>query len=204
MRFEVNNKVPCNPVTQLAIGIKGRFNNKLCNKDFCLPLGKIGQWMEKIRKEIEEFKELSANVYHWFPSLANFRPGQLKSVITAAEDAIANDESLIRKIYEDIRGPDFPAGDMIGQNWIIFRRMQVHLLAAVEYIRRYGPNNTSAKIERVENDFLDIEYCITGAQVGALASRDNRVREMFKKICAKGLLIWSIDELSAGTEARPT
>jgi hypothetical protein len=204
MRFEINNKLPCNPVTQLAIGGGGKFNINLRNEDYCLPVEKISQWMEKIRKEIIEFKECSAIVYHWFPSLAQYRTGQQSSTISTIEDVIAKDENRIREIYEEIREPSFPARDMIGPDWILFRRMQVHLLAAVDYIRRFGLNNTSAKIASIENDFLDIEYCITGVQVGALACRDNRMREMFNKLCPNGLLIEGIDELAAGEGARPT
>ena len=183
LRFEVSNKIPCNPVTQLAISNGGKFNTKLRDEDFCLPLGKICRWIRKINGEIEDYKKRSAIIYYWFPSLEQYRLGQTDTEISAAEDSITNDEDFVRKIYEQIRKPNFPESHLIGPGWIIYRWMQINFLTAIDYLRRFGPNNTSVKNKRIENDYLDIEYCIIGAQVGALASNDYRMKNIFKKIC---------------------
>jgi len=189
LRYEVKNRVPCNPVSQLAIGKGGRFNKKLRNGDYILPKDKVDNWMKRIRDEIEEFKQHSVAVVHWFPLLAENHHGQNTHIINDVLDAICNDENLIKRIYKEIRSPDFPERDSIDPDWMLFRWLQIHLFAAVEYIRRFGLNNSSDIMNSIEHDFLDIQYCITGVQVGALASMDKRMINMFNRICPNGLLI---------------
>lgn len=190
--FEITNRTPCTPVRRLAVDVPYQFNSNLCNTDYVIPLKQaesLEEWKEDTKKDIEGFKQCSAIVYEWFPSLATYRPGQNPSVIVAAEDAITNDESLVRSLYDEIRHPDFPEGTIIGHDWTLFRRVQVYFLAAIEYIRRFGPDNTSSKQAGIENDFHDIQYCITGVQAGGLASKDKRMMEVFNKICPEGVLI---------------
>jgi len=199
LRYEVENQIPCNPVTKVAINISDEFrvnfNKDLRNKNYTLSLKdteKVERWNEKITNEVEDFRQSSAIVYHWFPSLAQYHPGQDSTIIEDAESYIANDEKLIKGIYKEIRQSHFPISDMISSKWTLFRWLQINLLAAVDYIRRFGPNNTSAKIKSIENDFHDVQYCITGVQVGALASLDRRVKNIFKKVCPEGFLLEEI------------
>ncbi len=56
-------------------------------------------------------------------------------------------------------------------------------------MRKYGPGNSEAKSKKIENDFLDIEYCITGAVVGCLATRDKKMASMFNGVNPNGVLI---------------
>lgn len=190
--YEVANNIACKPVTKAAINVRFQFNSRLRETDYELPkeqAEELKKWKQDARADIEEFKKCSAIVYHWFPSLANYCPGRPDDVISEAEEAIANDVSIIRKIYNEIRHKSFPPANAIDKNWTLFRWVQCHFLAAIEYIRKYGPNNTSMQAKGIENDFLDIQYCITGIQVGAFASRDEKLKNIFQKICPDGHLL---------------
>lgn len=191
LKFEAANRVPCKPITQAAINLRYQFNQKLRNEEYILPRDQakvLDEWQEEIRNDVQGFKERSARLYHWFPDLAQYRPGQKSSIVPAARDVIANDEKFVRKIYDEIRHPAFPESDLIGPAWTFFRWVQIHFLAAVEYIRRFGPGNTSQSAKQIEHDVLDIEYCVIGVQAGAIASRDNGIISMFKKVCPGGVL----------------
>lgn len=196
LRYEVENQIPCKPVTKVAINISDEFrinfNRDLRNKNYTLSIKeakKVKRWNEKITNDVEEFRQSSAIAHHWFPSLEKYKPGQDATIIEDAESHIANDKELIKRIYNEIRQSHFPISDMINSQWTLFRWLQINLLAAVDYIRRFGPNNTSAKIESIENDFHDIQYCITGVQVGALASLDGRVKKFLRK-CVPKVFFW--------------
>jgi hypothetical protein len=43
--------------------------------------------------------------------------------------------------------------------------------------------------KNIENGFLDIQYCITGIQVGAFALRGRKLKNIFQKVCPDGLLL---------------
>jgi hypothetical protein len=189
MRFEVNNKVPCKHLTKLSIDVQYKFNKGLRNEKCTLPQEIVAEWMDKIREEVTDFKRRSEAITYWFPSLANYHPGQNNSLVTAIHESIASDENLIKKIYAEIRNPDFPESDIIGPDWMLFRWLQIQLFAAVEYVRRFGLDNLSLIMNSIEHDYLDIQYCITGVQVGALASKDRGMINMFKKVCPTGVLI---------------
>ena len=100
---------------------------------------------------------------------------------------VSEDDDLVRHRYNQIKTPESPEGEIISKDWALFRWTQAHLLYAIEYIRKYGPdpNMISGKLE---NEILDIEYCITGSLAGCLASRDKKIREIFRRMSPQGRL----------------
>ncbi len=53
-------------------------------------------------------------------------------------------------------------------------------MAALEYIRKYGSGTFDAQSKKIENDVMDIEYCIMACMTNHLASHDSNLIDMYK------------------------
>lgn len=74
------------------------------------------------------------------------------------------------------------------KEWALFRYLQVQIFAMIEYVRMYGDGNSAAISRKIENEFLDLEYCVTALIVGALASLDSGMIEKFRRMRPDGAL----------------
>jgi hypothetical protein len=124
----------------------------------------------------------------WFPKVKDFRAGSNPRPIEEAKQLVCTDSNVVRKIYDQTRHDSFPETELVDERWALFREIQVYVLAALDYVRRYGDNNPNAVSKKIENEYLDLEYCITGLLVGALASQDNRMITRFKSIKPDGFV----------------
>ncbi|VAV84888.1 hypothetical protein MNBD_DELTA01-582 [hydrothermal vent metagenome] len=192
LRYETKNKRPSCASPEFLINVSFRFNKGLSEEGFVFTneqQGDIDIWKKDKELKIKTFKECSAGITCWFPELENLPSGSSIESIQGAVVKTCQDVDFIRCIYEDIKHGSFPSSRLISKEWVFFRRMQVHLLAVLEYIRRYGSGNSEAISKKIENDFLDIEYCILACVVCGLASRDRMMREMFQRLCPEGTLM---------------
>lgn len=71
----------------------------------------------------------------------------------------------------------------------MFRYLQVHIFAALEYVRQFGDGNFTAISDKIENEMLDLDYCVTALLFGALASHDTGLIEKFKRLRPSGIVI---------------
>lgn len=80
-----------------------------------------------------------------------------------------------------------------GPEWALYRWTQVTLLYALELLERHGqlvPERLTAKQrEKLQHDVIDMQYVVLGVQQGALASKDNRMRAMFKLLRPDGAVL---------------
>ena len=81
-----------------------------------------------------------------------------------------------------------PLPTAIGPDWVTFRRVQTHLLAGIEYLRRYGrdPDRMASKLP---NLYLDLEYVTLAAMTGALASNDRQSQEWVRCLRSEAVVI---------------
>ena len=124
--------------------------------------------------ELQELKRVCSVVSGWFPTLKALPPSP-RERIQPFLDRVASDADMVRSIYGVIRQPDMPQPEMLDERWAFFRRMQVRLVGAIEYIRRYGDRNASATGKKIPNFFLDQEYLIPALLADGLASGDNEL-----------------------------
>lgn len=192
LRFEIQNKSPCLNIKEVSTNIRYQFNKRLVSPDFKFTPQQeksISEWKKVIRSRIDDFKKKSAVVIGWFPRIKGFKAGSDPEPIEQAKSLICKDHNVVKKTYEQIKYHTFPNTEIINERWALFRWIQVHILAALEYVRKYGDGNSEAISKKIENEFLDLDYCITALLVGALASRDISMIERFKHINPKGIVI---------------
>jgi hypothetical protein len=65
----------------------------------------------------------------------------------------------------------------------------VKLLGSLDYFKRYGVEKQALKSRRMENEYLDLEYCFVGILVGALATHDKEMAARFTALCPEGVLV---------------
>ena len=67
--------------------------------------------------------------------------------------------------------------------------MQVHLIADVEYLAKYGVEVNMPKATTIENQRADLNYLIFAVLAKGLASNDSAMKERFKALCPDGNLV---------------
>lgn len=191
-RAEVEKKVPFADIKDVSVNIRYFFNRNLTNPDNNFSNEQkqsISKWRTDINSRIEDFKQKAAVVSGWFPKVKDFKAGSNPQPIKEAKLMVCRDSNVVRKIYDQIRHDSFPATETVDERWALFREIQVYVLAALDYVCMYGDNNAEAVSSKIENEYLDLEYCITALLVGALASRDNGMIKRFKSIKPDGAVI---------------
>lgn len=192
IRYEIQNNKPCSDIREIAINVRYKFNEKLVSTNFTLTEQQrldLSEWGNDIKSQIEDFKEKSAVVTGWFPKTKGFKPGRDLSPIEEAKSLICQDSNVVKSIYQQIKHKTFPEPDQIHEKWALFKWIQVHILAALDYVGRYGDGNMDAISKKIENEFLDLDYCITALIVGGLASKDNGMIDRFKRIRPNGIVL---------------
>jgi len=192
LRTEVKNKMPFTDIKDASHNIRYIFNNKLIdpNHEFtCEQKNTISTWRADIHSRIEDFKQKAAVVSGWFPAVKHFKAGSNREPIEKAKLLLCKDHSVVKSIYEQIRHQSFPETDLIDERWALFREIQVQVIAALDYVGKYGDNNPLIVSKKIENEYMDLEYCITALMVGALASYDKGMIQRFLSILPEGKVI---------------
>jgi hypothetical protein len=138
----------------------------------------------ELKVQLPETVEAWKIVDRFFPQLKRLKPGHSGEPIPTIRGAIARDVVMIRKIYEAIRQPSFPESDLIGPEWVIYRWLQVYLIAAVDY---YVTN--PGRHDRLINEKVDVDYTVIATLAAGLASRDAGMIGRFKLLRPDGVLI---------------
>lgn len=71
----------------------------------------------------------------------------------------------------------------------MFRYIQVHLTADVEFLAKYGIDVNRASMAKLENERADLNYLVLALLANGLASNDNAMKTRFKALCPDGILI---------------
>lgn len=192
LRAEVKNKVPFTNIKDASLNIRYMFNKRLIdtNQEFTREQkDTISTWTTDINSRVEDFKQKAAVVSGWFPEVKHFKAGQSLEPIENAKLLVCKDHSVVKSIYEEIRHESFPETDLIDERWALFREIQVHVIAALDYVGKYGDNNSDIVSKKIENEYMDLEYCITALIVGALASYDKGMINRFLSILPEGKVV---------------
>ena len=194
IRYEVKNGKPCTP-------IESQFINEtfVLNKNFVLSkeqLTILSNWKDEVSADSFRFIQKAVITQGWFPELPEYKPGISISKIEEAMGKVANNSNFIKEIYaqmhNEIRKKDdqtWPNESTINQDWAIYRYYQVHLLYALEYIRRYGFSVPNEIKKKLENFRIDIDYCVIGALSDGLLTNDNLLAKLYTLICPEKRVI---------------
>lgn len=192
IRAEIKSRTPVVNTSDIFINKRYEFNRRLIYSDFEFTTNQkisISVWQKDIKSRIEDFKQKAATVSGWFPKIIGFRPNANPTPIDEAKRLICTDKNVVRAIYNQTRQKDFPETDTLDEKWALFREIQVYIMATLDYVRKYGDGNSDAISKGIENEYCDLEYCITALLFGALASRDNQLVTRFKCITPDGFVI---------------
>ncbi len=130
---------------------------------------------------------------------------QRKEAYRRARETVARDPDFITRFFADFvcQGTHAPPGapllataardGRLGPQWTIYRWLQAQLLYGLE-LTEGNPGLTGEALtpdlrERLQHDVVDMEYLVLGALQGALASKDKRMRGMFKLLRPQGVLL---------------
>lgn len=198
LRYEKENNMPSTPLNnkpflRSADNFKGVFEN-LISDGFTPEQEKIRDDEFRIREidETETLKMVFASVGVWFPELYKIKFGSSESAYQPIYEQIAADSNKIKSIYGEItelRKNYYPAVQSIDKNWAFYRRVQVHLLAAIEYCQKYGVDNETVVSKKLPNEFLDLEYLIIAILADGFATCETRLQKFYKLFCPDGILI---------------
>ncbi len=199
VRYEIEKDRPCSPIEKQFLEIRYVFNKRLAKNQFEFTEEQkedLKEWEASANDGTEGFIEKAIVTDGWFSGLNAYIPGQPPTPITNAMDMVANDLDFIRKIYgqlhdeiNETHNALWPEPERIDKAWILLRYLQVHLLAALEYIRKYGKESQPMISKRLENEYLDIDYCIIGTLSDGLATRDKTIAKFYKLLCPEKALM---------------
>jgi hypothetical protein len=94
----------------------------------------------------------------------------------------------MRGFYANHRHADFPAPELLDEEWAFFRWVQVQLLAGLDFIGRHGVN-AQPNEESMLHELLDLDYLISALLVGGLACRENRFIQRFRFLRPDGVIL---------------
>ncbi|PKL95232.1 MAG: hypothetical protein CVV18_06300 [Gammaproteobacteria bacterium HGW-Gammaproteobacteria-8] len=188
LRFELENEVACTPLIRHRAQEDFQFNSKLRDGTY-VPEGTvhrdIKKWKAHIAQETNRFIERCAIVHQFFPELSGIEWKDFRGAIQEARCKTATNEDFIRGIYASFLTEDAPANapkpEVISPAWAFFRWVQCQVLCCLRLFGRYQGKVPEPKgktfIEKAEHSMLDSCHLIHGSLAGAIATRDDEVRE---------------------------
>ena len=103
---------------------------------------------------------------------------------------IAGNKELVLEAYERLKLPYMPPTEKIDKNWAIFRRLQIDLIATIDYMHSYSDGQFDIKQNKKAHDQIDFKICILGILAGSIATRDKKMKRYFKLLCPEGEIFY--------------
>jgi hypothetical protein len=198
MRYEVENRHPATPVWDHRMTGTFTFNEGLAAGDFKLTeeqAGGVREWEGNLAEDVEGFLQEVSTAERIFPPLDGLRPGASPERVEEICQRIASDAEMIRTLYASFAPKGFPLPPIVGRTWVVFRRVQAHLLACVEYFARFGVGVNPTHRGRLENERIDVNYLVLALLAQGLATRDRDMQRRFRRLCPDGILIDTPEDL---------
>jgi hypothetical protein len=189
-RFEVKHGMQCTPLSDRAV-TRFRFNRSLRVGTFTLTPEQrdyINETEEALLRQAVESTEIWRAIDRFFPDLKQSRPGQTSDALNNATRTIASNENVVQEIYDAIRPESFPLAKFITPDWALYRWVQVQLLAALDFVSKYGDTQIPKAVKMI-NERHDLDYAVNAALASGLATRDEAMARRFRLVCPAGLLI---------------
>lgn len=192
MRFENEYRRPSTPIWDHRIDITYSFNPRLATGEFDLTheqLAGVRSWEEDLAKHVAAFVQRAKVIVNIFPILKGYRPGQDRARLDEVIHNVASDMEVVRSFYKWAAPQGFAPAPIVGRSWAVFRFMQVHLVADIEYIAKYGVDVNEPSMAKLENERTDLNYLLFALLGKGLATHDEIMKNRFKMLCPEGILI---------------
>ncbi|MDE0440561.1 MAG: helix-turn-helix transcriptional regulator [Gammaproteobacteria bacterium] len=156
-------------------------------------------------QEVDALIEKANTLHGHIQGTSNGSTEQRKKAYGLARQEVAQDRDFIVKFFAEVLcgGAYAPPGarflmqiaqtGAFGPEWALYRWTQVTLLYALELLEKHGqlaPEKlTTKQREKFQHDVIDMQYVVLGVLQGALASKDKRMRAMFKLLRPDGAVL---------------
>ncbi len=189
-RWELENQRALLDIQQTVRPEQFHFNSRLVSKTFQMREDQ-SKYLENLKEEVsskvKSFAEHCSQITVRFPELRNYHPGGDTSQIEEIQKRICTDQNFVRGFYSgSLLGHTDPPPEQIDEQWALYRWIQIRLIAALDYFRKYGDREMSSETTKIENEYLDLEYCLIGCLIGSIATRDNGIAKRFQALCPSG------------------
>jgi hypothetical protein len=194
LRYECQHIRPCTPLLERRLIQVLSFNPRLREAELRITADQevaLTEWQNYFKGRVTTFREFFPKIIEYFPKLTGYIPGQKPNIefIGICKKAVATDWDMVRKIYAAVQRDPLPPAYLIDPNWACFRWIQVWLTASLDHFAKYGENSGVLSDSEMFNEVLDLEYLITSALAGGLASRDKAMISRFKLLCPATRLV---------------
>lgn len=192
LRYETEKRAPASPILDRRIPIRFVFNDKMGAGTFSFSSEQhsdLNEWEAQIEEDGSRLKNCAAATDGWFPTLAHYKPGQPTDEIDRLRRIVASDADFVREIYGQIKHESFPEPAFLTPEWAFFRWVQVQLLTALEYIRRYGPRRTDVHSKEIPQDVADSHYMVAACLAGGFATCEKALQKSFRLLRPDGMLL---------------
>jgi hypothetical protein len=178
--------------------IRFRFNSKLVNNDYELPLeakAAIREQSDMLQSDIKQFIEQANLTPIYFPDLFTGTDEERTNARHEAEKKITANRFLL-PLYSQLKSPEpqapFPPHNLLDESWAIYRWLQVQLLFGLDLFVRYAgniPDHLTKNIYiKLEHDVLDAQVLMLGCLEGAFATREKKLIRWWHLLCPNGEL----------------
>ena len=184
LRYESESGKPATPLTARCIANSISFHPSAGTTGYSFSEQQIKVIeAERAQREgtgLQELQRMSSVVSGWFPALKGLPANSQRERIQPYLQCVASDTDMVRDIFGAIRAPGMPEPAALDKRWAFFCYIQVRLVGALEYIRRYGDRNEAATGKGIPNFFLDQDYLIPALLADGLASCDTEMQEFYQ------------------------
>lgn len=205
--LEVSTRRPCWPIEDY-VRAKIQLNPTYFDEGYRLrdqeePV--VEGWSEKVRESVQISIESYDRgelwpVIDWDDGLKKLseqtpRPiNELKQLarelVPTFRRRIVEDEDFLRAQYKWMRPFGHPAADKINPDWLLFRTIQVMLLVHLNLLEKNAAHAHRMTEKNTTHEWLDFQYCLLAAQIGALATGEHSQKERFRQISPQGRVLF--------------
>lgn len=180
------------PASQVLSGKKITINPKFASGGEFFELdGETAKTANERSLEVEERLEILVAVWRDFkriPALHDASPSDMAETVHELSLQVRDDRDDIRGFYRNHRGPNYPAPELIDEEWTLYRWIQVQLIAGLNFFASYGLA-TPFNREKLFHELLDLDYLIPALVVGGLACREKRIIDRFRLLRPDGIVL---------------
>ena len=180
------------PASQVLPGRRVSLNPKLAAGGQFFELDRETKETAALRTaELEERLKDMIAIWRDFKVIPEFKGAKsddMRAIVHAKSLQIRDDREDMRGFYKNHKHGTWPRPELIDEEWVFFRWIQVQLLAGLDFFASYGLG-APFKRDDLFHEIIDLEYLITALVVGGLACREKRIISRFRLLCPDGVVL---------------
>jgi hypothetical protein len=177
LNYEIENRKPCKPLSDhvLPIVLNPKWNYTISDPENVTITDFHKHW------EVDGPKDFDEIVLEIIGACGRSTPEQ-----------VASDRETVLKAYDYLRSSEerLPMLDNLNEDWAIYRRLQVELIAAHEYMYSFQDGQFCIRKDRKGHNQIDFRVLIAACLAAGVATRDKLIRRYFNILCPVGTVYW--------------